>query len=193
MNKRFILSFFILGIVTATLISYGLVTRHIQGRVKSPSGSVTAQEPAYLPQVLQIPHINVQAAVEPVGLDQDRRMDVPKAYQNVAWFRFGPDPGEVGSAVIAGHLDSPQGAAVFAKLDELKPGDEIVVRDYLNLPKVFEVEKVELYSDQNFPISEVFEKADARRLNLITCAGTFDRAKQLYSDRLVVFSKLKES
>ena len=42
-------------------------------------------------------------AVEDVGLTPGGAMDVPKGPSDVAWFDLGPRPGEVGSAVIAGH------------------------------------------------------------------------------------------
>jgi sortase (surface protein transpeptidase) len=45
------------------------------------------------------------------------------------WFTGGPMPGQLGPAVIAGHVDSRTGPAVFHRLRDLRPGDQIRVRD----------------------------------------------------------------
>ena len=145
------------------------------------------------PTTLLIPTLNISAEVEYVGLDNERRMDIPKAWENVAWYERGPVPGETGSAVIAGHLDSPTGPAVFYSLAKLKPGDSIIVQTKQGKELEFVVELVEQYKDAQFPISEVFSSSDGeKRLNLITCAGTFSQLSRRYSDRLVVFTVLKE-
>ena len=82
-----------------------------------------------VPVRLKIPSIKVDAAVEHVGLTADGAMDVPKDYDNTAWYRLGPRPGEPGNAAIAGHVDSSKknGRAVFWDLTKLKPGDEVFV------------------------------------------------------------------
>ena len=144
------------------------------------------------PRTLEIPKLGVQTTVEFVGLDDERRMDVPKEWENVGWYQYGPIPGEAGSAVIAGHLDSPTGPAVFYDLSKLQPGDSIVVTNEQGNILEFIVEYIEQYKDVSFPIQKVFNDADnKKRLNLITCAGTFSRSRSVYSDRLVVFASLK--
>lgn len=147
-----------------------------------------------VPMRVIIPKLGVDAQIEHVGLDKDKRMDVPKEDMNAAWYNKGPKPGELGSAVLAGHLDTKTGGpAVFYRLSELQTGDEIQVQDRSGLIQTFEVAEVRSYKDETFPVSLVFSQNDTKRLNLITCAGTFDSGAQNYSDRTVVFATLRES
>jgi hypothetical protein len=43
------------------------------------------------------------------------------------WYALGPRPGDPGSSVILGQVDSGRGPAVFFRLRELRRGDEIKV------------------------------------------------------------------
>jgi hypothetical protein len=149
-------------------------------------------EPRAAPHTLFIPLLEVMATVEWVGLAADRRMDVPNDWWNVGWYELGVKPGEVGNAVMAGHLDSPTGPAVFASLGSLAPGDEVVVVDVADNQLTFEVVRVVRYKDAAFPIADVFGPANEAWLQLITCEGTFDQVTQNYSDRLVVSARLVE-
>jgi len=154
---------------------------------------VTNASDAGVPTKVYIPKMGITAEIESVGLALDGRMDVTKDVYNVGWYMYGPKPGQVGSAVMTGHFDTPTGApSVFYNLYKLKPGDEFSVQDDLGTVRQFVVEKSVIHPDDNFPIDEVFSQNDAARLNLITCMGTFDKATKTYSHRLVVYSKLKE-
>lgn len=145
------------------------------------------------PARISIPAIGVNAAIEHVGLAPDGRMDVPKAYENVGWWQMGARPGIQGSAVLAGHFDTPTGEpGVFYDLKQLKKGDIIEVEDEEDLAQLFEVVETKLYPDANFPIDLVFGRTDEKWLNLITCDGVFDQETNNYTDRYVVFSRLKE-
>lgn len=156
----------------------------------SPSPSPTPS-PLPVPQKLVIPKIHVDAAVEAVGEDDAGRMAVPVVSDNVGWYKFGSRLGEVGSVVLAGHLDDPVGPSVFYRLDELSVGDEIQVQADTAQTFTYRVVDKQKYPDATFPLTEVFAKTDARRLNLITCDGSFDRAAKNYSHRLVVYAELK--
>lgn len=143
--------------------------------------------------VLEIPKLGVTAGVEHVGEDSEGRMDVPEDDDDVAWWKYGAKPGQTGSAVLAGHFDTRSGgAAVFYRLGKLKPGDEVTVADEDGDRLEFEVSEVKSYPDADFPIDLVFAQNDDQRLNLITCSGTFDRTVRNYTDRLVVFTRLKD-
>lgn len=145
------------------------------------------------PTRLVIDKLQIDTTIEHVGLDETQRMDVPKRDENVAWYEYGPIPGEMGSSVLAGHYDSRTGGpAVFYDLDQLKAGDEITIYDQQGQSRTFVVSHSAYYKDAAFPIDEVFSWASDRRLNLITCAGAFDQVANNYQDRLVVYSTLKE-
>jgi LPXTG-site transpeptidase (sortase) family protein len=139
------------------------------------------------PVRLIIPSINVNAAVEYVGVTPIGIMGVPVDTADVGWFDFGPRPGEKGSAVIAGHLDGVNGeAAVFANLNQLKKGDKLYVLDGNGNTTSFTVQGSREY-DVGYA-DEVFSRNDGNYLNLITCDGVWDGTKESYNKRLVVFA-----
>ena len=119
-------------------------------------------------------------------------MAVPSSWWKVGWYILGRKPGEEGSAVIAGHLDSPTGKAVFWNLSQLSVGDEIEVLGEKGEQLKFRVTETHEFKDNSFPLELVFKGKGKRELNLITCTGTYNSQAQNYSDRLVVFSELVE-
>lgn len=144
-----------------------------------------------VPQTISIPKIGVEAKVEKVGLDSQKRMDVPKNVNNVGWYELGFRPGERGSAVLDGHLDTVTGApAVFYYLTSLAPGDQIIVTDDQGKTYTYQVEKQVAYPYNQVPLEEVFASSDKPRLNLITCNGIWDVGNSNYSQRVVVYSVL---
>jgi sortase (surface protein transpeptidase) len=97
-----------------------------------------------------------------------------------------PPAGQLGLAVIAGHVDSRTGPAVFYHLRDLRPGDQIrVVRADGRVVR-FEVESLARYPKRELPDDEVFGATTTPALRLITCAGDFDRSRRSYRDNLVV-------
>ena len=147
----------------------------------------------FSPSRLTIPKIGINVSIESVGLDKEKRMDVPTDDLDVGWYKYGTIPGEKGSAVIDGHFDTKAGGpAVFYKLSELKSGDSIIVIGKNGEERTFIVTETKTFKDANFPIPLVFSQDDTERLNLITCDGVFDKSEKNYSDRLVVFSTLKK-
>lgn len=141
------------------------------------------------PVRLKIPTINVDASIEYVGITPLGAMDVPKGPTPVAWFDLGPRPGEIGSAVIAGHSGWKDGVkAVFNNLDKLNIGDKIYVEDEFGATTTFVVQKVRTY-DPKDDTSSVFGSSDGKvHLNLITCVGFWDKVNKDSSNRLVVFA-----
>ena len=145
------------------------------------------------PVTVTIPALNITAAIEHVGLDEKKGMDIPKDYNNAAWYIYGAKPGQTGSAVLAGHFDTPTGnPAIFYYLDKLKAGDEIIISDKDKTTVIFEVEETVIHKDATFPIDRVFLQNDKKRLNLITCYGSWNADESNYSDRLVVYTVQKE-
>jgi sortase (surface protein transpeptidase) len=142
------------------------------------------------PVRLRIPAIGVDASIEPVGNDAAGQMGVPSSYSNVAWYEPGVSPGTPGNAVIAGHLDSTTGPAVFYRLDTLQPGDEILVTTGDGRELRFAVTESATYPAAAAPLDDIFGDAITPRLNLITCEGVFDRASRQYDQRLVVYTRM---
>lgn len=141
-----------------------------------------------LPVRLKIPIIKVDAAIDQVGFTPEGAMGVPKGPATVAWLDVGPRPGEIGDAVIDGHFGWFHNIpAVFDNLHKLRPGDTIVVENE-NGSTTFIVRELRLF-DLHQDTGSVFASNDGQaHLNLITCEGTWSRAMQRYSNRLVVFA-----
>lgn len=149
---------------------------------------VAAKVTAYgLPVRLLIPKIKVDANVLYVGLDKTGNMDVPPDLLNVGWYKFGPIPGDKGSAVIAGHLVGVKDLGVFANLHLLQPGDNLSVLDDKGATTSFVVRESRSYGQLEEP-NEVFHSSDGNHLNLITCTGVWVKELQRYTKRLVVFA-----
>ena len=151
---------------------------------------VSATQPPGLPVRLAIDtgRVRVDAPVEYVGLTPDGAMGTPDGWWNVAWYRLGPRPGEPGNAVLAGHLDSTAGPAVFWDLERLNPGDIVSVIDDRGQTIHFRVTRTQVYYTDDAPLNEIFGPAQGSHLNLITCDGSFDPAAGVYDRRLVVFT-----
>jgi LPXTG-site transpeptidase (sortase) family protein len=169
------------------------------GPVATPAPSASANSvlskaqaivaPAAAPTRLLVPSIKVDAPVEPVGLDAQGRMATPSLAGNVAWYRLGSSPGDVGDAVMAGHLDWTSGPAVFWYLSKVRKGDEITVEraDGTRIKFVADATRSVPYDSST---DALFTRDGAPSLTLITCAGAWDRQRGTYLQRLVVHATL---
>jgi hypothetical protein len=153
-------------------------------------GQVTVPGAASPPVRLAIPAVGVATRLERLGLEPDGGMQVPADFGRAGWFVEGPTPGQVGPAVIAGHVDSHTGPAVFYRLRELRSGDAVTVERADGARLRFLVEQVRSYSKASFPTAAVFGPAPSAALRLVTCGGEFDRQHGSYHDNLVVFARL---
>lgn len=149
--------------------------------------------PGLAPVTVIIPKLGLKTKVEAVGLTQTNNMDVPKNAAHLAWYTRGLKPSEEGNAVIAGHFDTPAGRpAVFYHLRTLEAGDEIEVVSENGVHSTFIVTEKSTIPIDVFPGNEVLKTKPGKNLNLITNAGVWDAKRKAYSDRVVVYSTLKE-
>jgi hypothetical protein len=151
---------------------------------------VTVPGPTSPPVRLTIPAIRVATPLVRLGRERDGSMQVPADFARAGWFADGLVPGQVGPAVIAGHVDSKTGPAVFFRLRELRPGDTVRVERADGARLRFVVEQASSFPKATFPTAEVFGPAPWAALRLVTCGGDFDRARGSYRDNLVVFARL---
>jgi sortase A len=159
--------------------------------IQSPTPTIEASKPD-IPTHLSIPSLSVEADIESVGLDSKRAMDVPKDFMNAGWYKLGARPGEIGSAVLAGHVDTPTGApAIFARIHTLDAGDEIVMTDETGRTYTFAVTDTKTFPYDQVPIAQVFDDRTGKNLNLITCSGTWDKVARNYSTRTIVYAQMK--
>jgi sortase (surface protein transpeptidase) len=144
-------------------------------------------EPA--PTGLRIGAIGVDAPIVPVGvLSGTTTMEVPADVSAVGWYRFGPSPGDPGSSLLVGHVDSRvQGAGVFFHLSQLRPGDQVVVQFGSARSERFRVIARRLYPKGHLP-RLAFTRTGRSFLTLVTCGGSFDQRTHHYVSNVVVFA-----
>jgi sortase (surface protein transpeptidase) len=164
------------------------------GAFQDPAApSYTAPPADATPVRVQIPSIGVDSGLEALGLGAQGELDPPKAWQSAGWYQDGVVPGAVGPAVIAGHVDSGSGPAVFVDLAKLTTGDEVTVTLSTGSVETFRVTGSERTPKATFPTSDVYGASPTPGLRLITCDGTFDRSTGHYVDNLIVFADLVTS
>ena len=142
------------------------------------------------PVALRIPAIDLAIPLGELGLNPDGTVEVPTDFAEAGWFRLGPSPGQSGSAVILGHVDSYRGPAVFFRLASLLVGDEVEVSLADGVVARFVVTAVNTYPKEAFPATEVYGSHGYSALQLVTCGGEFDPATRAYRSNVVVYTSL---
>jgi sortase (surface protein transpeptidase) len=142
------------------------------------------------PVRLRIPAIGVDSELMTLGLQADGSLEVPPEGFPAGWYTGGPTPGELGPAIIAGHVDWAGSPGVFFSLREMAPGDEIRVERADGSTALFRVRSIQQFPKDAFPTEAVYIDMDHAGLRLITCGGSFDRQARSYTDNIVVFADL---
>jgi sortase (surface protein transpeptidase) len=137
-----------------------------------------------------VPSLGIATTVGELGLQSNHQVQVPSSVHTVGWYRLGPTPGQVGSAVILGHVDSYLGPGIFFNIKTLPIGALIEVRLANRTTALFRVTSVVQYAKSNFPDALVYGSSGGRDLNLVTCGGTFNHETRSYESNIVVFSRL---
>jgi hypothetical protein len=152
--------------------------------------------PRSLPLSVAIPAIGVDAALLHLGDNADGSMQVPSlvtSANDAAWYKYSATPGQLGTSVIEGHVDSYAGPAVFYRLGALRPGDLIEVGLADGTTAIFRVTGVREYLKSNYPAKAIYGTTNYAALRLITCGGAFDFATGHYLSSTVVFASLAAS
>ena len=190
-----LLAFVVLGISVVVLL-YGVVERYTGVTYTAPDTELAPESVANAlarsaPVGLSIPAIALEADFEgALGVNQDGTMEVPESYDDLGWYQYGPTPGELGPAVVVGHVDSFTGPAIFYRLGELTVGDEIHIDREDGTTATFRVTGLERFEQDNFPTALIYSDLDYPGLRLITCSGVYDRGTLRYTHNLVVFAAL---
>jgi sortase (surface protein transpeptidase) len=143
------------------------------------------------PVRIDVPRIGVRSSLDRLGRARDKTVEVPTRWEVAGWYAAGTRPGDPGSAVILGHVDSKRGPAVFFRLRELREGDEIQVGRADGSTIRFVVERVAQYDKQRFPTDEVYYPTLTPALRLVTCGGEFDATAGHYRSNVIVFATLR--
>jgi sortase (surface protein transpeptidase) len=137
-----------------------------------------------IPVHVSIPSVGIESRVIKVGVDAKGQMAVPDGSTNdVGWYKGGTVPGDVGSAVLDAHV-----YAAFEDLRDVHVGDDIYLVTEGGATQHFRVEQSTVYKLSDLTPAMLFERRDARRLNLITCAGAYVDSMGTYTHRLVVYA-----
>jgi len=140
------------------------------------------------PVALTIPAVAVRTPLERLGRTPQGTLQVPVSTTEAGWYTGSPRPGEIGSSIIAGHIDSTQGPGVFFRLRLLRPGDLVYVRRSNRTLVVFRVYAERMYAKSRFPTEQVYGPTPDAELHLITCGGVFDQATGSYLSNVVVYA-----
>jgi sortase (surface protein transpeptidase) len=141
------------------------------------------------PVGIVIPGIGLEARVVRVGVDgRTGGVEVPPDVRTVGWYRFSPVPGERGSSVLLGHVDSSsQGPGAFFHLVSLEPGSEVRVLLADRSSRTFRVVARRSYLKSRLP-AMMFARTGRPMLVLVTCGGPFNAAIGHYRDNVVVYA-----
>ncbi|WP_210588797.1 class F sortase [Streptomyces sp. GESEQ-35] len=170
---------------------------HHAAPAATSSPSTTPRAGKHLPRArptrLRIPKISVDAPFTPLAIARSGQLEAPPADEVnlVGWYAKGVSPGEPGTSIIAGHVDTATSPAVFADLGELKKGDRFYVKRADGRRATFVVDSVETFHKDDFPSHRVYADTPQAQVRLITCAGDYDRKAKDYTENLVVFAHLR--
>lgn len=199
-------------LVAAGLALAGVATQAIR-LVPAPDGSTTvprgasASVPALaspkaikalvwsVPVRVIIPAISVNAPVTEVGLNQDRTVQTPPLddHNLAGWYKYSVTPGQTGSSLIVGHVDSYTGPSIFFRLKELHKGDTVQVKRADGQLVIFTIDGVQVASKTAFPTQAVYQNTGYPSLRLVTCGGPFDYANGHYQDNIIVYAHLQRT
>jgi hypothetical protein len=155
---------------------------------ESPAPSLPADLSA--PWRLRVAAVGIDTALQPLGLLADGSLAAPSEWQTAGWYSRGVIPGQAGPAIIAGHVDSVTGPAVFFRLRELHLGDRAIVQQKDGRLLTFVIDTLDRYPKDRFPAKAVYGLTPQPTLRLITCTGDFDARAGSYLDNLVVSAHL---
>jgi hypothetical protein len=204
-GRKRLASFTAVTLITGGAAAIGgavLLQRHAPAPAASAAGMIgTAggKGPSLrrsVPLSVTIPAIGVDSPLLRLGLNRDGSLQVPSLATSAslaAWYRGSVTPGQIGTSLIEGHVDSSAGPAVFYQLGALRPGNSVDVRLADGVTAVFRVTGVREYAKDKFPANIIYGPAHYAALRLITCGGAFDWTTRHYLGTIVVFASLESS
>jgi sortase (surface protein transpeptidase) len=142
------------------------------------------------PLWIDVPAIGAKSSLVPLGLNADDTIEVPPVDQpmQAGWYKHSPTPGQTGPAVVLGHVNGGGRDGIFARLHELRAGDEIRIGREDGQVARFVVERTDQVPKNRFPSDAVYGNTSEPELRLITCGGSFDEDADSYRDNIIVFA-----
>lgn len=168
---------------------------------QTPTAPPAVTTTAALPTSVEVPSIGASSSLIATGLNPDNTIEVPPVEQpqQASWFEYSPRPGDTGPAVVLGHVNGGGVDGVFAHLDDIAVGDEVLVDRADGTTARFSVYDVRRYCkhpddrqchDPPFDTAAVYGDTSGPELRLITCGGEFDKTRRSYRDNVVAFARL---
>jgi len=172
----------LVGALCLALAGCGATTSPEPPTPVAPAAGTTATQVADPVRVV-IPKLGVTDDVVPVGLcertsepdcpDGKGSLEVPPV-EHTGWYRPGPEPGEDGAAILAGHVNWKGEAGALGRIGELADGDLVTVvaadgieRNFV-VDDVVQIPKAE-YQRRVVPL--LSDRAGGPKLYLVTCSG----------------------
>jgi sortase (surface protein transpeptidase) len=145
-----------------------------------------------VPVRIDIPSIGVTSTLDRLGRAPNGTVQTPPLRRAgvAGWYALGPRPGDPGSAVILGHVDSTSGPAVFYRLRDLRRGDQITVTRADGSTVRFVVQRTEQTLKRRFPTDDVYYPTLRPGLRLVTCGGEFDHRIRHYKSNIIVYATI---
>lgn len=156
----------------------------------APGVIETTKAPAR-PTRVRIPGQHVDVGIIDLGLQPNGEMQVPPDAKDAGWYVNSPIPGQVGPAVLAAHIDWKGVDGPFRHLDQLKPGDEVMVENAEGAELTFVVNRVDSVPKDSFPTDSIYADTPDPELVMITCGGSYDAAVHSYRSNIIARAKLK--
>lgn len=191
MFKRAIAITVVLG---ASVLFVFVLSRAVWGDdsgVTAPEAVAHTVATSSLPVQLRIPSLSIDARVQYVGATPTGNIGIPSNFRDVAWYKEGIVPGQLGTAIIDGHVDNGLALpGVFKKLSSVKVGDSLYIETRDGQQLHFVVYDTRVYPYESVPMQEIIQNTNAPRIVLITCDGAWVQKNKTYSERLVVYAAL---
>jgi sortase (surface protein transpeptidase) len=143
-------------------------------------------KPPSLPRVT-IKSIGVSAHIVSLGLSKTGELQRPPNYTDVGWWSGGTAMGRKGVTLLAGHVDSSTGPAVFYRLTSLRRNAIVLVEDRDGRRYRYRITNREQVRKDAFPTQRVYAKTKDRVIRLITCGGPFRPEVSSYRDNIIFY------
>jgi hypothetical protein len=155
-----------------------------------------------MPASVDVPRIGAHSTLLTIGLNPDGSFQTPdeKHPQQATFYCIpapapqlcssGVLPGQLGPAVILGHIDGNKQKGLFHDLPAMQIGDDITVTLEDGTVLTYVTYRILTKAKTEFPSSVVYGDTMGPELRLITCSGKFLSGKVGYADNTVVFAVL---
>jgi sortase A len=153
------------------------------------ASTITTSPPIQYDYPIRIiaPSIKLNSPIQGMGVNKKGELDVPSGKtNNVGWYKNGTVPGQSGAAVLDAHV-----FAAFSNLKYLAPGSDIYIEMASGKKLHFTVDIAKKYKLTELSPTALFQTTSDKKMNLITCAGTFIKNRATYDHRLIVYTTLQ--